>query len=145
MKPDKMTLAELHGELHRAPGHFFYDKFKNLSKLTPEKRKFMVKVLKLLIEHSYLGAEMKRMAGHASMPESVKQMLREWDKRFPGRIETMFRSLGNVVPSHLLDARLFDFAGLRATGTPDAEGDIAFDAPPLGSDLSQPVGFQARD
>lgn len=77
MKPDNMTLAELHGELHRATGHFFYDKFKNLSKLTPEKRKFMVKVLKLLIEHSYLGAEMKRMAGHASMPESVKQMLRE--------------------------------------------------------------------
>jgi hypothetical protein len=37
----------------------------------------MVKVLKLLIEHGYLGAEMKRMAGHASMPESVKQMLRE--------------------------------------------------------------------
>src|SRR5512137_2902290 len=73
MKPDNMTLAELHG----ATGHFFYDKLKNLSKLTPEKRKFMVKVLKLLIEHSYLGAEMKRMAGHASMPESVKQMLRE--------------------------------------------------------------------
>jgi tRNA 2-thiocytidine biosynthesis protein TtcA len=76
--------------------------------------------------------------------QQVKQMLRDWDKRFPGRIETMFRSLGNVVPSHLLDGRLFDFAGLQASGTPDPEGDIAFDTPALASDLSQPVGFQAR-
>ncbi|MDP2826907.1 MAG: tRNA 2-thiocytidine(32) synthetase TtcA [Sulfuritalea sp.] len=75
--------------------------------------------------------------------QQVKQMLRDWDKRFPGRIETMFRSLGNVVPSHLLDARLFDFAGLTASGTPDPEGDIAFDPPAMPIELSQPVGFQA--
>ncbi len=84
MKPDNMTLEELHGELHRATGHFFYDKFKNLSKLTPEKRRFMIKVLKLLIENSYLGAEMKKMAGHASMPDSVKEMLREIGMDVPG-------------------------------------------------------------
>jgi anaerobic magnesium-protoporphyrin IX monomethyl ester cyclase len=84
MKPDNMTIQELHGELHRATGHFFYDKFKNLSKLTPEKRTFMVKVLKLLIEHSYLGAEMKQMASHAAMPDSVKQMLREIGMEVPG-------------------------------------------------------------
>jgi anaerobic magnesium-protoporphyrin IX monomethyl ester cyclase len=84
MKPDNMTIKELHGELHRATGHFFYDKFKNLSKLTPEKRTFMVKVLKLLIEHSYLGAEMKQMAGHAAMPDSVKQMLRDIGMDVPG-------------------------------------------------------------
>jgi tRNA 2-thiocytidine biosynthesis protein TtcA len=77
--------------------------------------------------------------------QQVKQMLRDWDKRFPGRIETMFRSLTNVVPSHLLDARLFDFAGLKATGTPDAEGDIAFDSPSLPANLPQPVGFAAGD
>ncbi len=77
MKPDNMTLEELHGELHRATGHFFYDKFKNLGKLTPEKRSFMVRVLKLLIENSYLGREMRHMAGHAQMPESVKAMLAE--------------------------------------------------------------------
>mgnify|MGYP001765227705 FL=1 len=58
----------------------------------------------------------------------VKQMLRDWDKRFPGRIETLFRSLANVVPSHLMDRRLHDFAGLHATGVPDPEGDTAFDA-----------------
>ena len=59
--------------------------------------------------------------------QQVKQMLLDWDKRFPGRIETMFRSLAHVVPSHLLDGKLFDFAGLKVTGVPDPEGDLAFD------------------
>jgi len=75
----------------------------------------------------------------------VKQMLQDWDKRFPGRIDTMFRSLGDIVPSHLLDARLFDFAGLKATGTPDAEGDIAFDASVPAAVLPQAVDFQAGE
>jgi tRNA 2-thiocytidine biosynthesis protein TtcA len=57
----------------------------------------------------------------------VKQMLREWDKRFPGRIETLFRSLANIVPSHLMDRQLHDFAHLQATGQPDPDGDTAFD------------------
>ena len=57
----------------------------------------------------------------------VKQMLREWEKRFPGRIETLFRSLAHVVPSHLMDTRLHDFINLKATGTPDPDGDKAFD------------------
>lgn len=77
--------------------------------------------------------------------QQVKQMLNDWDKRFPGRIETMFRSLGNVVPSHLLDARLFDFANLAATGTPDPEGDIAFDPPAMPLEAAQPIGFAAKD
>jgi tRNA 2-thiocytidine biosynthesis protein TtcA len=77
--------------------------------------------------------------------QQVKQMLQDWDKRFPGRIETMFRSLGNVVPSHLLDPRLFDFAGLKATGHPDPEGDIAFDSPAMPAVLPQAVDFSAGD
>ncbi|MDO8787368.1 MAG: tRNA 2-thiocytidine(32) synthetase TtcA [Sulfuritalea sp.] len=77
--------------------------------------------------------------------QQVKQMLQDWDKRFPGRIESMFRSLSDVVPSHLLDAGLFDFAGLKATGIPDAEGDIAFDAPEVAAALSQAVAFQVRE
>jgi tRNA 2-thiocytidine biosynthesis protein TtcA len=44
--------------------------------------------------------------------KQVKQMLREWEKRHPGRTESMFRALSDVVPSHLMDRRLFDFAGL---------------------------------
>jgi anaerobic magnesium-protoporphyrin IX monomethyl ester cyclase len=77
MKPDNMTMEEVQRELHRATGHFFRHKFENLDKLTPEKRTFMVKVLKLLIENSYLGHEMHRMASGAAMPESVKRMLAE--------------------------------------------------------------------
>ena len=77
MKPDNMTMEELHSELHRATGHFFHDKFQNLDKLTPEKRDFMVKVLKLLIENSYLGHEMHRMASGTAMPESVRKMIAE--------------------------------------------------------------------
>ena len=77
--------------------------------------------------------------------QQVKQMLNDWEKRFPGRIETMFRSLANVVPSHLLDPRLFDFAGLAATGTPDPEGDVAFDPQALPPATPQAIDFMAHD
>lgn len=43
----------------------------------------------------------------------VRAMLREWEKRHPGRIESILRALSDVRPSHLLDRSLFDFAGLR--------------------------------
>ncbi|MDY6891417.1 MAG: tRNA 2-thiocytidine(32) synthetase TtcA [Pseudomonadota bacterium] len=43
----------------------------------------------------------------------IKQMLQEWDKTHPGRVETMFRALCNVVPSHLADPHLFDFKNLQ--------------------------------
>jgi tRNA 2-thiocytidine biosynthesis protein TtcA len=57
----------------------------------------------------------------------VGNMLREWDKKFPGRIENMFTSLQNIVPSHLMDGKQHDFKGLRSTGMADPEGDKAFD------------------
>jgi tRNA 2-thiocytidine biosynthesis protein TtcA len=63
--------------------------------------------------------------------KQVGEMLREWDRKFPGRIENMFSALQNIVPSHLLDGTSFDFKGLKATGVPDADGDKAFDAPEL--------------
>jgi tRNA 2-thiocytidine biosynthesis protein TtcA len=71
----------------------------------------------------------------------VKLMLRDWEKRFPGRIETLFRSLANVVPSHLMDGNLHDFRSLKATGVPDPDGDTAFDAEefPLASMVSWPT------
>ena len=59
--------------------------------------------------------------------QAVGQMLREWQKKYPGRIENMFSALQNVVPSHLMDARLHDFANLKASGQPEPEGDTAFD------------------
>jgi len=59
--------------------------------------------------------------------KQVKAMLREWEKRFPGRVETIFASLGRITPSHLLDRSLFDFAAVTATGLPARDGDKAFD------------------
>ncbi len=59
--------------------------------------------------------------------KQVGEMLRDWEKRFPGRVENMFNALQNVVPSHLLDATLYDFQNARATGQPLPEGDTAFD------------------
>jgi len=58
----------------------------------------------------------------------VGEMLRDWEKRFPGRIENMFSALQNVVPSHLLDGTLHDFKGLKPTGVADESGDKAFDS-----------------
>lgn len=63
----------------------------------------------------------------------VGDMLNEWDKRYPGRLETMARSLRNVVPSHLMDTKLFDFTALQTQDTPFADGDIAFDDEPCSS------------
>lgn len=58
----------------------------------------------------------------------IGDMLRDWDKRFPGRIESMFSALQNVVPSHLADTELFDFAGLERGQTLKHGGDLAFDS-----------------
>ncbi len=67
----------------------------------------------------------------------MKQMLREWERKFPGRLDNMFTALGNVVPSHLMDRKLFPFTTLQTTGVADRNGDRAFDddeddcAPPV--------------
>lgn len=69
--------------------------------------------------------------------KQIKEMLRTWDRQFPGRIESMFKALQNVVPSHLVDKNLFDFASIGANshGTQgssmDGKGDTAFDMPVL--------------
>lgn len=62
--------------------------------------------------------------------KAIKQMLNDWDKRFPGRIEIMFKALQDVVPSHLLDNQLFNFKELDRSQIVDG-GDIAFDKPTL--------------
>ncbi len=43
----------------------------------------------------------------------IKDMLQSWDKQHPGRLDIMFKSLQNVVPSHLADTKLFDFENLQ--------------------------------
>jgi tRNA 2-thiocytidine biosynthesis protein TtcA len=43
----------------------------------------------------------------------VRDQMRQWEKQFPGRVESILRALTDVVPSHLLDRKLFDFPGLK--------------------------------
>jgi len=60
----------------------------------------------------------------------VGELLREWEKKHPGRLESIFNAMGNVVGTHLLDRQLQDFAAVRASGAPQTGGDIAFDDDP---------------
>jgi tRNA 2-thiocytidine biosynthesis protein TtcA len=60
----------------------------------------------------------------------VGEMLREWERKYPGRLESIFNAMGNVVGTHLLDRELQDFAAIRATGVASTGGDIAFDDDP---------------
>jgi len=46
---------------------------------------------------------------------AMKQMLREWEKTFPGRVENLFRSMHHIVPSHLMDREAFDFQNLEVS------------------------------
>lgn len=63
--------------------------------------------------------------------KQVGLMLKDWEKRFPGRVENMFSALQNIVPSHLMDRSLFPFETIRATGEASDDGDKAFDEEPL--------------
>ena len=68
-------------------------------------------------------------------------MLREWDRKFPGRVDNMFNALQNVVPSHLADGTQYDFKGLTANGVASDDGDKAFD-PPEFADPALPPSLQ---
>jgi tRNA 2-thiocytidine biosynthesis protein TtcA len=59
--------------------------------------------------------------------KQIGNMLRDWEKQYPGRIESMFTALQNVVPSHLMDTKRHDFKNIKTTGLADADGDKAFD------------------
>ena len=59
--------------------------------------------------------------------KQVGQMLRDWERSHPGRIESMFTALQNLVPSHLMDSKRHDFKNLRPDGIANSDGDRAFD------------------
>ena len=54
----------------------------------------------------------------------VKAMLRDWERQYPGRTETIFRAIRNVAPSQLADPELFDFHSLRAAGAIEEDRDL---------------------
>lgn len=59
----------------------------------------------------------------------IKQMLTEWERESPGRVESIFRSLQQVAPSQLADTTLFDFAGLEAVRQQEVDAGDTPDAP----------------
>jgi len=75
----------------------------------------------------------------------IKAMLREWEKKHPGRVENIFSALSTVVPSHLMDKNLFNFMDLKATGEASPDGDIAFDEDPCATPTANVVRFNALD
>ena len=73
----------------------------------------------------------------------AKAMLRDWEKRFPGRVDSIFSAMSRIVPSHLMDREAFDFAGLAPTGAPNPDGDIAFDVDPVFDAPNAPATIDA--
>ena len=61
----------------------------------------------------------------------TKRMLQDWEKKHPGRLDTMFSALKKISPSHLLDSSLYDFKNLSKDIPEEARGDTAFDPDPL--------------
>jgi tRNA 2-thiocytidine biosynthesis protein TtcA len=51
----------------------------------------------------------------------TKEMLQQWDKQFPGRVESIFRAITNVKPSQLADRKLFDFGSLSVERPPEQD------------------------
>jgi tRNA 2-thiocytidine biosynthesis protein TtcA len=72
--------------------------------------------------------------------QKIREMMEDWDRRYPGRTESVFTAMQNVVPSHLADTALFDFRGLTLE-TPVDEGDIAFDTPDISLNQGFPVSI----
>ena len=65
--------------------------------------------------------------------QKIREMMADWDSRYPGRTESVFSALQNIVPSHLADNALFDFKGLQLGDDLQGAdgGDIAFDDPQI--------------
>jgi anaerobic magnesium-protoporphyrin IX monomethyl ester cyclase len=88
VKPKNMTLVELERELGKAAQKFFMHKFQNLHKLTPWKQEFMLSVLDLLMNHSYLAGQMKSaMREGKEMPPEVRALLRDMKGMKPASSE----------------------------------------------------------
>ncbi|HYC42051.1 MAG TPA: tRNA 2-thiocytidine(32) synthetase TtcA [Noviherbaspirillum sp.] len=75
----------------------------------------------------------------------IKAMLREWEKKHPGRVENIFSALSTVAPSHLMDSKLFNFVDLKVTGEASPDGDIAFDEEPCAPPANNVVRFSGLD
>ncbi|NHZ97386.1 tRNA 2-thiocytidine(32) synthetase TtcA [Massilia sp. CCM 8734] len=74
--------------------------------------------------------------------KQIKNLMREWEKKHPGRVESIFSSLSTVVPSHLMDQDLFGFKDIKADGVASPLGDIAFDEEPCSTPVMGTIPLQ---
>ncbi|ATQ73700.1 MULTISPECIES: tRNA 2-thiocytidine(32) synthetase TtcA [Massilia] len=74
--------------------------------------------------------------------KQIKNLMREWEKKYPGRVESIFSSLSTVVPSHLMDQELFGFKEIKADGVASPLGDIAFDEEPCSTPTMGTIPLQ---
>ena len=51
--------------------------------------------------------------------QAMKSMLQQWDKQYPGRLETIFTSMQNIQPTQMADRDMFDFLALRTSSKSD--------------------------
>lgn len=68
--------------------------------------------------------------------QKIKEMLHAWELEQPGRVNNIFRAIGNVEPSHLADTNLYDFKNLSQASAQDEDplfGDIAEKEKPEGA------------
>ncbi len=68
--------------------------------------------------------------------QKVKEMLHAWELEQPGRVNNIFRAIGNVEPSHLADTNLYDFKNMSQASAKDEDplfGDIAAKEKPEGA------------
>lgn len=87
-------------------------------------------------------ADLERWAQHRQFPiipctlcgsqdnlqrAQIKAMIHDWERQYPGRIDNMLGAMGRVVPSHLMDRKLYPFTSIQPNGLAQPEGDIAFD------------------
>ena len=66
--------------------------------------------------------------------QNIKRMLNEWNEQSPGRIESMFTAMKNIVPSHLCDSQLFNFKEINSDSGIVNGGDTAFDQESFSAD-----------
>ncbi len=80
VKPEKMTPEELRDEFNKATRLFYMDKFSRLKHMSSFKKDYMIAVMKLLMEHSYLGSQIRSVRG--AMPEEVRRFIEDHAESF---------------------------------------------------------------
>lgn len=75
--------------------------------------------------------------------KQIKQMLQSWDRQFPGRIESIFRAISHITPSHLMDPELFPFKALSGLmsdsfSQPHQESETLFDSVSFSAQKDKP-------